>query len=55
MQVNSAMSLEEVFDRLALVRREVVKDNVDLFAARLLLADLYFRRRKTMQIALNLT
>ena len=36
MQVNLPMSLEEVFNRLALVRREVVSDYVDLFAARLI-------------------
>jgi hypothetical protein len=35
-QVNPAMSLEEVFNRLALVRREVVSDYVDLFPARLI-------------------
>ena len=36
MQVNLPMSLEEVFNRLALVRREVISDHVDLFAARLI-------------------
>ena len=36
MQVNLRMSVEEVFDRLALVSRQVVGDHVDFFAARLI-------------------
>lgn len=34
--MNGRMSREKVFNRLALVRREVVGDHVDLFAARLI-------------------
>ena len=36
MQLNLPMSLEEVFNRLALVSREVISDHVDLFATRLI-------------------
>ena len=36
MQMNLRMRLKELFDRRALVRREIVRDHMDLFAARLI-------------------
>ena len=44
MQVNLFMSLEKGFDRLALMRREVIGDHVDLFAARLISYDVSEKR-----------
>jgi hypothetical protein len=39
MQVKLPMSIEKGFDRLALVRREVAGDHLDLFASRLISHD----------------
>src|SRR5271167_2118548 len=39
MEMKLFMSLEKGFDRLALMRREVIGDHVDLFAARLISHD----------------
>ena len=44
MQVNRFMRLKKGFDRLALVRRQVVGDHVDLLAARLISHDVGKKR-----------